>query len=111
MASLASLLPVECGQWPAVEKPWTSSSDRHLSLTGQELILTFNRLTASLLTLYIYLNVNPTNHFVGLTEDHFLSQVYSFFLLSFLSVSPSAIEYLMNYFVGLTEDRFHSQIK
>ena len=30
--------------------------------------------------LHIYLDANPANHFSGFTEDHFLFQVYSFFL-------------------------------
>ena len=41
--------------------------------------------------LYIYLDANPANHFSGLTEDHFLSQVYSFFLSFPFPVSPWAM--------------------
>ena len=51
--------------------------------------------------------MNPANHFVGLTEDHFLSQDYSLFFLC-LAMGVCSV---MNDFVGLTEDHFLSQIK
>ena len=55
--------------------------------------------------LYIYLDAIPANHFSGLTEDHFLSQVYSFFL-SFLSLSRHGRLLVMKYFAGFDERPF-----
>ena len=60
--------------------------------------------------LYIYLDAVQANHFSGLTEDHFLSQVYSFFL-SFLSLFRHGRCSFNEDFSGLTEDHFLSQIK